>query len=221
MTEGIRPNNVHPSAKNLFRCSPAWRSHVGVFLDGQARGTWDAKVMPSVETWKPVPQPFYASHYSISSEGRVRNDVTRRSSPAGAIKKNSVHQHTGYLLTMLSRDGKDLRCYVHRLVAAAFIPNPEAKERVNHLNRVRTDNRAENLQWVTAKENSQHAFQSPEVLARMRRGEGIHGAKLTVAKVLEIRKLVASVMQKDLAVRFGVDESLISGIVNRRYWRHI
>lgn len=177
--------------------------------------------MQETEVWRPVTFEFYAAHYSVSNIGRVRRELSRSGEPVATIKANSVHQQTGYALTMLSREGKDLRCYVHRLVAAAFIPNPEGKERVNHLNRDRTDNRVENLQWVTAKENSAHAFQSPEVLARMRRGEGIMTSKLTAPQVLEIRRLAPTVMQKDLAVMFGVRASHVSGILSRRYWTHV
>jgi hypothetical protein len=64
----------------------------------------------------------------------------------------------GYLIVALYKGGKNKKCRVHRLVAYAFIPNdnPTEKTDVNHLNEIKDDNRVENLEWVTHKQNMNH-----------------------------------------------------------------
>jgi hypothetical protein len=85
-----------------------------------------------MEIWKKI-DGFET--YSVSNKGRVRNDVTGR-----VLKPSSVR---GYQLVMLCPGRKMTR--VHRLVAQAFIPNPDNLPQVNHINEDKTDNRVENL----------------------------------------------------------------------------
>lgn len=76
----------------------------------------------------------------------------------------------GYLTIQLSNEGRLGYYKIHRLVAKAFIPNPENKPQVNHKNGIRDDNRVENLEWVTAKENVRHAY---DVLGRKSHGKKV------------------------------------------------
>lgn len=110
------------------------------------------------EIWRPV--KGYEGFYEVSNRGRVRSVgrwVTyadgRNYFLEGHILKPSRNKKTGYLLVALSRDDKRRLLYIHRLVAMAFIPNPENKPQVNHLDENPSNNDVYNLEWATAKEN--------------------------------------------------------------------
>lgn len=90
--------------------------------------------------------------YLVTEDGRVFSEHTNKFRALGS-KSNS-----GYLQLVLKVYGKRKFVYIHRLVATAFVPNPENKTEVNHKNGNKEDNRAENLEWVTSSENKRHAI---------------------------------------------------------------
>lgn len=104
-----------------------------------------------MEIWKKI-DGFET--YSVSNMGRVRNDVTGR-----VLKTSSVR---GYQLVMLCPGRKMTR--VHRLVAQAFIPNPDNLPQVNHINEDKTDNRVENLEYCTAQYNINYGGRTDRML---------------------------------------------------------
>jgi hypothetical protein len=113
-----------------------------------------------MERWKPIPgtkERLYVSDY-----GRVKSFL--RNKTEGNILK-PTRDHKGYLRLHVTLDG--LRCSykIHRLVASAFIENPENKAQVNHKDGNTKNNHIENLEWVTAKENVEHASKVLNVLS--------------------------------------------------------
>lgn len=92
--------------------------------------------------------------YQVSNMGNVRSlpKMCGYRKDCGRTLKPFTNSN-GYLLVTLSKDNKQKHFQVHRLVAKTFIPNIENKPQVDHINRVRNDNRVENLRWVTISEN--------------------------------------------------------------------
>lgn len=103
-----------------------------------------------MEIWKEI---SVATRYMVSNTGKVKSLIT------GIEMKAKPGGTSPYLMVGLRDDGKKMiRCLVHRLVAAAFIPNPENKSQVNHKDGDKLNNHVENLEYATPSENSQHSY---------------------------------------------------------------
>jgi DNA-binding XRE family transcriptional regulator len=157
------------------------------------------------------------THYpeNIYYHGRIKNNKT------GKILKSYLTR--GYLRVSLYNDSGRKCKLVHRLVAQAFIPNPDNKSDVNHINGCKTDSNVCNLEWVTASENMSHAHSSglrPKVNTQ---GEKNGFSKLTETQVRQIKKLLAqgSLTQKTISSQFNVSRETISSIKNGRRWQNV
>lgn len=100
------------------------------------------------EVWKKI-KGF--ENYYVSSFGRIKSKQKYHGTNYRIL--NPSKDHYGYLVLFLIKDKKQYHKKVHRLVANEFIPNPENKPCIDHINTIKTDNRVENLRWVTHKEN--------------------------------------------------------------------
>ena len=151
------------------------------------------------EEWRDV--EGYEGVYQVSNLGRVKNFSTSK------VLKLIVHEK-GRLYVKLCKKGAYKMMFVHVLVARAFIPNPECKPQVNHKNGIKTDNRVENLEWVTASENLLHAYEIGLKVSARR--------KLSVEDVLYIRENPDGLTRKQLAKMFGICVSTLDMVRSGR-----
>ncbi len=155
-------------------------------------------------------------NYLVSNLGNVKN-------------KNSNKLLKPYLtrgyprVSLYDANGKRYCKLVHRLVAQAFIPNPENLPVVNHISGIKTDARVSNLEWVSHSENLSHAHNNGLRPLINTQGKNNGFAKLTEIQVIQIRQLLADgkLTQKTIASQFGVSRSTVRDIKLARRWSHI
>src|SRR3990167_9331707 len=131
--------------------------------------------------WLPV--VGYEERYEVSSNGKVRTIKWKRGDKTKQLAQR-INDKGYYLVSLYDGGGIKTRNSqrVHRIVAQVFIPNPTKKLYINHKNGVKTDNRVENLEWVTMKENAAHSMANGFSAS----GERSWMSKLTEVQVVEI-----------------------------------
>lgn len=178
------------------------------------------------EIWKDI--DGYEGFYQVSNLGRVRSldrlvtGCGRKGlqKAKGQIMKLQARK-AGHLDVLLKKNGVEERCWVHRLVANAFIPNPTSLPIVNHIDSNPKNNEISNLEWCTQKHNVNHCVK--EGRFNPRTGETSPFNKLKTEEVIEMRERFASskVTYRQLAKDYKVCEGHVKNIITRKKWKHI
>lgn len=176
---------------------------------------WPEPVTSPLEHWADI--PGYEGLYQVSKLGNVRCVNSCRKGVNYLMK--AFKSSNGYFRIELCKDKKEQKHPVHRLVCLAFIPNPENKETVNHINGVKTDNRLINLEWNTFTENIQHSISTG---LRKMKGENSVLAKITEAQVIAIRAdRDAGLTPIQIVRKHGTPYHATHKIIQNKNWKHL
>lgn len=178
--------------------------------------------------WLPV--PGLEDSYEVNAEGTVRSIRRPVNSPICGGKRMiggkvivPRHSKKGYASITMTRNGKSVSVYVHRAVATLFVPNPDGKPHVNHIDGHPANNRADNLEWCTHAENMAHARRTglfPS--SKIGPGERSPAAKLSEEQVRVIkRRLLNGEPSNRIAHEYGVAPGTVGFIKNGATWAHV
>lgn len=154
----------------------------------------------------------YESVYQIDKQGNIYRKKTNK-----LLKINGYGE---YYRIGLCLNGKQKYHSVHRLLAMAFIPNPESKPEVNHKDGNKKNNNLSNLEWVTKSENRKHAYDIG-IQKSGTIGEKHWNSKLNKCSVKIIRLVYNfdGITQKEIAKAFNVDRITIQNIIKGTRWK--
>ena len=172
------------------------------------------------EEFKQVIYNKIPTSYIISSHGRIFNSSFHGKKGKVRQLKTRVDKD-GYEVVGIFVNGVQKSVKIHRLVAIAFIPNPNHKPEVNHINgKEKTNNGVWNLEWVTAKENIKHAIDNG--LRIPKHGEEIYSSKYTRKDIIKIAEMLVKNKSFDyIKKKTGVKSSYIHHILHKKRWKHV
>jgi len=157
-------------------------------------------------------------NYAVSNFGRVKRIVEEDNTYVGRILKMPLNGR-GYQRVCLCKNGIVKHCTVHTLIAEAFLGKRPKGYEINHIDGDKENNYIWNLEYVTQKENIQHAVEN----GLCPRGSNHYHSKLVESDILKIREMYKTgrYCQWEIADKFKVAKQHISLIVRKKAWAHI
>lgn len=176
------------------------------------------------EEWKDV--VGFEGFYKVSNQGNIKSLPRQRRvgklncyiskerllTPSKQVVVNYPRYRVNLWKNNVSKQVK-----VHRIVAQAFIPNPENKPMINHKDNNSLNNCVENLEWCTNLENIRYSAKQ----WRMNCGEKNGGSRFKEGDILKMRSLIKNTSKKDICKQFNVSISYLNEILRRNVWKHI
>jgi len=166
-----------------------------------------------------VDVPGFEGRYAVTRCGKVWSHSKGTNAKSGKWMRQDCSGRYPRVSFMV--EGSKHKQSVHRLVALAFIPNPNGFDQVNHINGDRSDNRVENLEWCSGKTNRKHAWETGLQTAtdehrKSAARQGIQRRLFSMEQAKDIRRLyeVAKLSQYQIADLFDTSQAVINGIVN-------
>lgn len=171
----------------------------------------------NIEVWKDI--DGFESLYQVSSYGRIRS--LPRYKTRGRVLKQCISKK-GYLRTSIMGKPNTAYLIMHRVVAKAFIPNPNNLPEVNHKDGNKQNNHVDNLEWCTHEYNVKHSVEN-----KLADYSKIAGSKNSQSKLNEIEVVKIRQMHKDgknfteIAKQYNVTANLIGMVCRMQNWKHV
>lgn len=165
------------------------------------------------EIWRPIKG---YENYEVSNLGRVKSLNYHRTDKEQIMKSYTTKK--GYLRINLLKNGKGTKFLIHRLVAEAFIPNPDNKPCIDHINTVRDDNRVENLRWCTISENCNN-FITKKKYSECRINDKNYSSKPVVQYNSDNLIIGLYSNAREAERQTGINNGVIRGVCNQLYGR--